>query len=568
LADGIRGFLKELRRRKVYHVAVVYVAIAFLIWQVADIAFPALGLPDSAMTLVLALTALGLPIAVVLAWAYEVTPDSQVQAKPEESTRAATVESPSESGARRAIQRSVAILPFDNMSPEPESEYFSDGITEEITNSLARIKDLRVAARTSAFTFRASKADVREIGGRLGVAYLVEGSVRRAGDRLRITAQLIDTSNGYHLWSQRFERALGDVFAIQDEIAEHVTRQILAEIPAESATPTLPRTEDLDAYDAYLKGRHHQHLFSPDSLDQAIAWYTRALEADPYYAPAYAGLAEAYTIQSIGFAMRPSRESMPKAGEAADRALELDPSLPDAHLARALVAMYYEWDYAAAKRSLDQAIDLNPSLAKAYMWSEFYWTYVEHDYEEAVAAIRRAMQLNPLETAYGERLGTTHLVFGRYEEAEQLLRGLLASGPATPVIHAALADTLARTGHLTEAVAEMEKALDLGGRFIALLGMAGIFYAAKGDFAKARDILTELEDQAYLGSVPDFWLALGHAGLGDKDEAFACLQRAVNNRDSNLLYLFVAPRVLGLHEDPRFGNVLRSIGLSHLTAFL
>jgi len=547
---------------------VVYAAIAFLIWQVADIAFPALGLPDSATTLVLALTALGFPIAVVLAWAYEVTPDSQAQAKPEESTRAATVESPSESGARRAIQRSVAILPFDNMSPEPESEYFSDGITEEITNSLARIRDLRVAARTSAFTFRATRADVREIGEKLGVAYLVEGSVRRAGDRLRITAQLIDTSNGYHLWSQRFERDLGDVFAIQDEIAEHVTRQILAELPAESETPALPRTEFLDAYDAYLKGRHHRHLFNPDSLIEAIAWYTRSLEADPGYAPAYAGLAEAYTIQSIGFAMRPSRETMPKAREAADRALELDPSLPDAHLARALVAMYYEWDYAAAKRDLDRAIELNPSLANAHMWSEFYATYVEHDYEKAVTAIQRAIELNPLELAYGERLGTVHMVFGRYDEAERLLRDLLASGPATPVLYAALADTLGRKGRLDEGVTYMEKALDLGGRFIAFLGMAGSFYGVKGDVGKAREILIELQDHAHLGSVSDFWLALVHAGLGEKDEAFANLQRAVENRDSNLLYIFVAPRVLGLHEDPRFGDILRSIGLSHLTALL
>ncbi len=568
MADGIRGFLKELRRRKVYHVAVVYAAIAFLIWQVADIAFPALGLPDSAMTLVLVLTALGFPIAVVLAWAYEVTPDGQAQASPEESTHPATLESPSEPGAHPTIQRSVAILPFDNMSAEPESEYFSDGITEEITNSLARIKDLRVAARTSAFTFRASRADVREIGKKLGVAYLVEGSVRRAGDRLRITAQLIDTSNGYHLWSQRFERDLGDVFAIQDEIAEHVTRQILAEIPAGSPTPALPRTEDLDAYDAYLKGRHHRHLFSSDSIDQAIAWYTQSLDADPHYAPAYAGLAEAYTIQSIGFAMRPSRETMPRAREAADRALALDPSLPDAHLARALVAMFYEWEYTAARRGLDRAIDLSPSLANAHMWSEFYWTYVEHDYDEALAAIRRAIELNPLEPAYGERLGTVHSIFGHYDEAERLLRGLLASGPATPVLHAALADTLAREGQLDEGVAQMERALDLGGRFIAFLGMAGLFYGVKGDIGKAREVLAELQDHARLGPASDFWLALVHAGLGKKDEAFASLQRAVDNRDSNLLYTFVVPRILGLHEDPRFGGILRSIGLSHLTALL
>jgi TolB-like protein len=226
---------------------------------------------------VLVLTALGFPIAIVLAWAYEVTPDSRTSEDSEDSAQAATLDVSTDSGVHRALQRSVAILPFDNMSPEAESEYFSDGITEEITNSLARIRDLRVAARTSAFTFRASRADVREIGDKLGVAYLVEGSVRRAGDRLRITAQLIDTSNGYHLWSERFERELGDVFEIQDEISEHVTRQILAELPSGSVAPALPRTDHLDAYDAYLKGRHHRHLFNPDSLIEAIAWYTQSL---------------------------------------------------------------------------------------------------------------------------------------------------------------------------------------------------------------------------------------------------------------------------------------------------
>jgi serine/threonine-protein kinase len=565
LAKRIRGFLKELKRRKVYHVAVVYAAIAFLVWQVADIAFPAIGLPGNAITLVLALSALGFPIALVLAWAYEVTPDSHSRADSEDGAQAKE-DSPSRPHAQPTIRRSLAVLPFDNMSPEPESEYFSDGITEEITNSLARIKDLRVAARTSAFTFRASRADVRDIGMKLDVAYLVEGSVRRAGGRLRITAQLIDTSNGYHLWSQRFDRDLGDVFAVQDEIAEQVTRQILAEIPDDSEKPALPRTEDIAAYDAYLKGRHHRHLFSPDSLIQAINWYRKSLETDPSYAPAHAGLAEAYTIQSIGFVTRPSHETMPKARDAADKALELDSSLPDAHLARALVAMFYEWDHATAKRELDEALALNPSLANAHMWSEFYWTYVQNDYEEAVAAIRRAIELDPLEPAYGERLGTVHLLFAHYDEAEKLLRSLLAKGPETAVLHGALADMLARTDRWTEATDELEKALDLGGRFVAFLGMAGCFHAAKGDHEKARGLMAELQDHARHGPVSEFWLALGYAGLGDKDEAFARLQRAVDDKDSNLLYLTAAPRFLGLHDDPRFSGILRSIGLSHLTA--
>jgi adenylate cyclase len=566
--DGFQGFLKELKRRKVYHVAVVYAVIAFGIWQAADIAFPALELPESAMTLVLVLTGLGFPIAVVLAWAYEVKPEARGQATPEEKAHAAALGPPRDAGAPRAIARSVAILPFDNMSPEPESEYFSDGVTEEITNSLARVRDLKVAARTSAFTFRASRADVREIGKKLGVAYVVEGSVRRAGERLRITAQLIDASNGYHLWSERFDRDLGDVFAIQDEVAEQVTRQILAEIPPELESLALPRTEDLDAYDAYLKGRQQRHLFSPESVERAIAWYSKSVDADPDYAPAYAGLAEAYTVQSIGFATRPSRETMPKARQAADKALELDPRLPDAQLARGLVAMFYEWDHGAAKRGIDRAIEVSPSSANAYMWSEFYWTYVEHDYEAALTSIRRAIELDPLEPSYRERLAYVHLIFGRYDEAERLLREQLANGPVTPLVHSGLADTLSRAGRLDEAVTEIEECLEQSGRLITFLAVASGIYAMKGDIDKAQGLLAELQEHAHHTAVPEFFLAVAHAGLGDKDEAFACLQRAVENRDSNLLYSVALPRSLGLREDPRFADILRSIGLSHLITLL
>ncbi len=564
MLGGFQRFLKELKRRKVYHVAVVYAVIAFGVWQIADIAFPPLGLPDSAMTLVLVLTALGFPIALVLAWAYEVRPDSGGQATPEAKARTATLDLPNEAGTDRATARSVAVLPFDNMSAEPESEYFSDGITEEITNSLARVKDLRVAARTSAFTFRGSRADVREIGKKLGVAYVVEGSVRRAGDRLRITAQLIDASNGYHLWSERFDRDLGDVFAIQDEVAEHVTRQILAEIPAELASLALPRTEDLDAYDAYLKGRHQRHLFSPDSVERAIVWYTESVAADPEYAPSFAALAEAYTIQSIGFATRPSRETMPKARDAADTALELDPRLPDAHLARGLVAMFYEWDYGAAKRGIDKAIELSPSSANAHMWLEFYWTYVEHDYEEALAAIRRAIELDPLEPAYRERLAYVHMIFGRYDEAERLLREQLATGPITPLLHLALADTLSRTGRLAEAATHVDEALERSGRLVTFLAVACGIHALKGDIDKARELLTELQEHARHAAVSELWLTIAHAGLADKDEAFAHLQRAVENRDSNLFYCVALPRHLGLRDDPRFADIMRAVGLAHL----
>ncbi|MGD2216024.1 MAG: tetratricopeptide repeat protein [Gemmatimonadales bacterium] len=259
---------------------------------------------------------------------------------------------------------------------------------------------------------------------------------------------------------------------------------------------------------------------------------------------------------------------MPRARQAADRALELDPRLPGAHLTRGLVAMFYEWDHVAARSGIDRAIELSPSSANAHMWSEFYWTYVEHDYEEALAAIRRAIELDPLEPSYCERLAYVHLIFGRYDEAERLLREQLASGPITPLVHSGLADTLARKGQLDEATVQIEKCLELSGRLLTFLAVACGIYAVKGDTAKACELLAELQEHAHHAAVSELWLALAHAGLGDMDEAFAGLQRAVENRDSNLLYLAAIPRDMGLRDDPRFADILRSIDLSHLIPLL
>lgn len=222
MIDRARTFLVELRRRKVYRVAAVYAAVAFVVWEVADIAFPSFGLPDAAVGVVLIITILGFPVALVLAWAYEVRPEEPLA--PKVTTEAELPESAGPAASAQA--NSVAILPFENMSPEKEGEYFADGISEEITNVLAGLPDLHVVARTSAFSFKGQQADIREIGRQLNVSYLVEGSVRRAGDTLRITAQLIDTATGYHVWSERFDRASGDVFEIQDEIASAVAGRL------------------------------------------------------------------------------------------------------------------------------------------------------------------------------------------------------------------------------------------------------------------------------------------------------------------------------------------------------
>jgi serine/threonine-protein kinase len=578
---SLRTLFRELQRRKVYHVAGVYAVVAFVVWQVADIAFPSLGLPDSATTAVLVFTVLGFPIALVLAWAYEVRPEaSTVDAQ---SSRTAPKAPAALSDAVPVPQRgSVAILPFASLSAEPESEYFADGVTEEITNVLAGLAHLHVAARTSAFAFKGQQADIREIARRLNVSYVVEGSVRRARDTVRITAQLIDASTGYHLWSQRFDRNADGVFEIQDEIARAVADRLHLQVRREEASPGEPgesgepggrgtpvprpvaRSSELGAYDAYLKGRQLLSDFAVDAVVESTARFEEALAIDPDFAAAHAGMAEALTLQSIGFQIRPERETMPRAIREAEAALALDANLPEAHLARGLGAMFYEWDHRAAGIAFERALELGPNVARVHMWREFYHTYVENDYEAAIAANRRAQDLNPLDPAPRSREGTCRYLFGDYEQALDIFRSLLEGAPRMSVLHAGMADTLTRLGRIDEAVQWMEQAVEYGGPTVAWLGILGALYGLRGDLDKGRQQVRQLEARAAEGYVSNFWLAIANAGLGDMDAAFSCLDRALADRDGNLLYTFHAPREFGLRDDPRIARVLRAIGLSHL----
>ena len=572
--DAVRRFLAELRRRKVYRVGVVYAAVAFVVWQVADIAFPSLGLPESALGAVLVFTVLGFPVALVLAWAYEVRPEAAAgvptnrETTPDTAARAASSEAEA-SAAVSTQSNSVAILPFESMSPGEEGEYLADGIAEEITNVLAGLADLHVAARTSAFSFKGQQADIREIAQQLNVSYLVEGSVRRAGDALRITAQLIDTSTGYHIWSERFDRAMGDVFEIQDEIAAAVAQRLSEHVGATGSSPRpVARTNALPAYELYLQGRQLMAGFADTDIVAAEARFEACIALDPDFAAAHAGLAEALTLQSIGFHLKPEKQTMPRAREEADWALELAENLPEAHLARALVAMFYEWDHKTAKAEFDRAETLGPNVARVHMWREFYFTYVEHDYDSALAENKRAQELNPMDSAPPVREATVRYLFQDFADAEALFRDMLSEKPDQPMLHAGLADTLAREGRIDEAVTAMECAMEYGGPFVVFLGIIGGFYALQGSIEKAHDALRQLEDHSSRGYISSFWMAVVQGGLGDLDAAFASLEQAKENRESSLIYLFFVPRALGLHDDPRFAGVLRGIGLAHLIALL
>jgi TolB-like protein/Tfp pilus assembly protein PilF len=566
-------FLSELNRRKVFRVAAVYAVAGLGFIEGAELIFPRLAFPDWSVNLVLALVLTGFPVALVLAWAFEVRPDSGAEPgdhpAAEPADRDDEVEgliSVDAEGAGPVARPSVAVLPFESMSSDPEGDYFADGITEELTNALAKQAGLRVAARTSAFAFKGERLDVRDIGKRLDVSHVIEGSIRRFGQTLRITAQLIDTLSGYHLWSEQFDRDAGDVFRIQEEIAENVLRGLLQEVSGERA-PEVPATK-LDAYEAFLRGRHALASFGPQALARAIQEFETCLGIDDTYAPAYVGLAEALTNQSIGFSDHPPKEAMARARAAADRALELDPDLPEGHLARALVLMWHDFDFEGAILGFDRALELNPNLADGYLWTEFYWTYVRRDLDRALQANREAHRLSPLDPRADLRLGTVHMVLGNLEVAEKILRDNLEADLNAPVTDLALGDTLLRMGRFDEAITHVGKAVQAAGRPTPWLGMLGGFYGAVGKKEAGREILAELNVREQSGYVSGFWMAVALAGLGQHDEAFSNLDRAVEERDSNLLYLFAVPRAVGLHDDPRFPGVLERIGLGHLAEFI
>jgi TolB-like protein/Tfp pilus assembly protein PilF len=574
LNSRIPSFLGELKRRKVFRVAGVYVAVGLGILGAAELILEPLGL-DSLRPYIVILVLLGFPIALVLAWAYEVRPDQGVPETVEEGIEQPTAHTapkippdarPASAAPPAETGQSVAVLPFDNMSGETEEAYFADGMAEELTNALAKQPGLRVAARTSAFAFRGERIDVRDLAARLNVSHVIEGSVRRSGGTLRITAQLIDAANGYHVWSKTFDRDVGDVFRIQEEIAERVVEGLRGGKPTEIRAE-FPATK-LSAYEAFLRGKHALATFGPRSLTRAIEEFEACIAIDDTYAPAFAGLADALTSQSIGFSDRPAEESMGRAGVAAQRALELDPDLAEGYLARALVRLWYEFDYGGAKADFDRALEINPNFADAYLWLEMYWTYVGHDYEEALAANRKASRLSPLDSRADVRHGTVHMLFGHLEESEKSHRQALVENPEAGVSHLGLGDTLFRLGRYEEAVFHLEEALRLAGRPTPWLGICAGFVGAAGNKTKARESLAELEERAKTGYVSGFWMAVALGGLGRYSEAFSELGRAVEERDSNLLYLFAVPRGLGLHDRPEFPGILNRIGLGHLMTHL
>lgn len=459
---------------------------------------------------------------------------------------------------------SIAVLPFVNMSADPENEYFSDGLTEELINALTKITDLHVVARTSSFAFKGEKVDIREIGRKLNVKTLLEGSVRKAGNQLRITAQLINVEDGYHIWSDRFDRKMEDIFAIQDEITEKIVDNLRATL---DLTPQVRRKKhpiNLEAYDLYLKGRYFWNKFSPEWVNKAMDYYNRAISKDPDFALPYTALAEAYVMFSTGFDLLPSRQAMPKAREAAKKALELDPGLAEAHVALGIVATCYDWDRTAAKKHFQKALELNPNSATVHQWIEYYLTFLENEFQEGIAHLERAQELDPLNLFIKTRLAFMYYYLWDFDRSLAILKSIAASNPDFPLVYICLMDVYGQKGMYDKAVEAGEKMLALGVRATGTLGVLGAYYSQKGEKEKSLELLSELKERSEKGYVSSFWMAVVYHFLGDEDKTFEYLERAYAEHDGNLIYIIAPPPFRSIWPDPRYKKLLKKMGLSNI----
>jgi serine/threonine protein kinase len=454
----------------------------------------------------------------------------------------------------RTSPQSVAVLPFANLNADPESEFFADGITEDIINALAQIKELQVAARTSSFSFKGKDADLRVIGERLNVKTVLEGSVRRAGQRLRITAQLVNVCDGYNLWSERYDRDIQNVFEVQDEIARCIAGRLKAALEGGPQSLARAGTTNIEAYQLYVKGRVLFYQRGP-GIPRSLECFQRAIELDSRYAQAWAGLADAYNhLAHYGF-LRPDA-SLPDAKDAAMRAVALDPSLAEGHAALALACLC-DWDWSGAEREYLSALELNPRYIQARCgYAIFYLSWTAGRFDDAIAQMKQAVEFDPL-SAYGRTvLALTYLSAGRFDDGAESARRALDLDPEGFLSRFTLQCALGLCGRREESVAVAEDLLARSGRHPWGMAALAFFYAEWGRTADAKAIYAELLARAKRQYIPPSLLAISAFAAGDRDDAMEHAREAYAVHDPNLITTKYYVTGKHLREDRRFNELL------------
>jgi TolB-like protein/Tfp pilus assembly protein PilF len=454
----------------------------------------------------------------------------------------------------------VAVLPFVNLSSDEDSEFFADGISEEIINALAQIRNLRVVARISVFSFKGKQVDLRTVGATLNAGAIIEGSVRKSGDRVRIVAQLINAADGCHIWSERYDRELQDIFEVQDEIARTIADRLKVTLGPEKAQPLVrPETRNLEAYQAYLKGRFHWNKRSADGLQKAIEYFQQAIGKDLGYAVAYAGLADAYNMISFRNVLAP-HAVMPKAKEAATKALELDANRAEPHVSLAYASFTYDRDWLGAGRHFERAKALNPAYVMGHAFYPLYLSSRGRS-EESLSIAKRAFELDPAAPAVSHVLAVQLYLARFFDQAVQQCQQTLELDPGYEPAYAVLGQVYSLAGKYEEALTEFERSLAVTQRSTWVLALLGYACARSGARSQAMGIIGELGATSKSSFVPALCFALVYAGLEEIDQAFTWLSKACDERHNRLAYLKVEALWDPLRSDSRFANLLRGFAI-------
>jgi TolB-like protein/Tfp pilus assembly protein PilF len=557
--------------------------------QIASQIFPFFDIPSWGVRLVVLLLVIGFPVALILAWAFELTPEGikrtedvglgkSIAPKTGRNLTAIVIVILLLALSLLVIQltrphpavsvlkplggpndKSVAVLPFANLSRDPDNAYFAAGIQDEIITRLAKITQLKVISCTSTQRFKSAPDDLPAIAKQLGVANILEGSVQRTTDQLRVNVQLVEAATDAHLWADTFDRKLTDIFKIESEIAKTVAETLQAKLtgPEQHAIAARP-TENTEAHQLYLKGRFFWNKRTGQNLNKAADYFNQAIAADPKYALAYVGLADSYVLMPLYGAGVP-RDSYPKAKAAAKKALELDDALAEAHTSLAQVHTYYDFDFSQATKEFQRAIELNPNYATAHQWYGNSDLVALARFDEAIAEVKRAIELDPLSLVINTDLGTTYYRARRYDEAIDQLRKTLEMDPGFYYARWNLGSALAAKGVLDVAIGEYQQARALSDNplMLALLAHA---YGLSGNRVEAMKIVDELKELSKQRYVSAYSFALVYLGLGDKEEALRWLQKSYQDRAGDALrYIRVEPLLDPLRGDPRFEELVAKV---------
>jgi TolB-like protein len=540
-----RNFLAELKRRKVYTVAVTYAVVGWLLIQVATQVFPPFEIPNWAERLVIVAILLGFPIALVFAWIYDFTRHGIIRTsdvEPEVKTEMA--EPPS------STEKSIAVLPFNDLSPAKDHAYFGEGIAEELLGALAKVDGLRVAARRSSFWFKDKEAELTEIATKLNVEHVLEGSVRRDGNRVRITAELIDACDGFTIWSETYEREMHGIFALQDEI----TRSIVDTLKLKLAISPSPPSRSTDAYDAYLEGLVYSDKNTEPELRKSLEFFQRALEKDPRFSRAWTGIAKAWLWLADAFV--PPLEAYPKVRDAAVHALQLNDQEAEAHVYLAESKRILDWDLDGAEAEFNRAVELEPNLTPSNYFSAAFYA-ARGDRDKALTYLQRTSKIDPASLWVNNFACELYRYFGLYDEAIEAGERALQLDPTFAHYgEPALAALYREMGRFDDAIALYEKAREFTGR--PGFGLA-ITYARMKRHKEALQTLNAAV--AGWGYRPGDAIAHVHVTLGAHDDAIRELERACEQRSSSLHSVGIAPEFVPLRSDKRFRSILERIGL-------